>query len=199
MKRLLSLLLTVFLCLLLLAGCGEEDKESSGALSSSEPTAAGEVFSFDTDAYTPPEGRGPAFQNIQTTRVADLARPNRLIYTVDGKAKVFSPEDEKFDSILERNAARDKTALFFSHADENGGYTGERPQFKSIIDPEYYKTGRHLIYRYGEGSYADVVFSLVKEGENRASWVFEDAGNGSYSSPCGAFEAAGELIAYIEG
>lgn len=196
MKRFLTVLLTAVFCFLLLSGCSGEGGESSGAPASSESTAAAEGFSFDTDAYIPPEGRGTASQSIQTTKVADLARPDHLIYTVDGKAKVFSPDDEKFDRILELNAARDKTTFYFSNADENGGYTGKRPQYKSIIDTEYYKTGRHLIYRYGDGGYADVVFSLVKEGEEGASWVFEDP---VYDGIYGTFEAADELIACIEG
>lgn len=135
-------------------------------------------------------------QGVDTMHIKDLAKPETVVYVVDGTEKVFSASDEKFDRILELNAARDTV-------DTDGirqikPHAVQRDSLLLALEKDFLEHGRYLVYRYSENSFGELIFSLPKESELKDSgdcWVVE-RGNGG--GPYVSLSAADDLIEYIE-
>ncbi len=166
-------------------------------------TAAG--FQFDTGSYQPPKAFGTTSQDIlYLDDVANLNQPETILYVVDGKVKTFLPTDAAFAQILELNAARDVEGLLYD-TDRDGNPRGVRDQFRTLLtDANYYKTGRYLIYHYGQDGYHDIIFSLRKEAEvdynsiQTCTWMTEQTGEETFGPLVTGLAPADELIAFIE-
>ena len=175
-----------------LAACGEEAAETEAA--DAAPLTVADGFTFDTDDFTPPAQQNPKEQDLGSIYLRDLERPEALIYVVDGKARVFSEGDPKFEKILELNNNRDTTQPVASLL---GAL--RRNAYASFLSDEYWTHGRYLFYRYPEDANENCFFSLPKEREvnlGGQEWTYPWANVGGIY---GDLAAADELIAYIEG
>lgn len=134
-------------------------------------------------------------QGIGAMYIKDLERPDEIVYVVDGTEKVFSTSDEKFDKILELNAARD--TLDTEGVKQESGALNRR-MLKLVLDSDFTEKGRYLIYRYADGRYGEVTFYLADSEDVNSgdySWVIED---GNHGGPFVNLSAADDLIAYLE-
>ncbi len=134
-------------------------------------------------------------QGVGAMHIKDLEKPDEIAYVVDGVEKIFSPSDERFDKILELNAARD-TVDTEGVKQESGALN--RGMLKSVLDSDFLEQGRYLIYRYSDGRHGEVIFYLAdseKVNSGDYSWVIED---GNHGGPFVNLSAADDLIKYIE-
>ncbi len=166
-------------------------------------TGCGDSF-FDTQHYQLPLGETEkAEQDLRTTKLAELKRPTMLVYVENGKAKYFHDGEEAFETILRLNEQRDQEWL-----NRDGSPRDYRDGYFDLVNTRFYRRGRYLFYRYEDGSYRDIVFSLPTSDEVDRSdygttlWFnqesaddpnAEDYAGGSY----GDIGPADELMAYI--
>lgn len=139
--------------------------------------------------------KGSKAQGIGTMYVKDLEKPDEIAYVVDGIETVFTSSDEKYENILELNAARD-TLNTEGIKQESGALN--RGMLKLVLDSDFLEQGRYLIYRYADGRHGEVIFYLAdseKVNSGDYSWIIED---GNHGGPFVNLSAADDLIEYIE-
>lgn len=158
-------------------------------------SGCGDSF-FDTMHYKlPKEETEKAEQNLAVKSITELARPTTLVYVEDGKAKYFKDGEEAFDRLLALNEARDT------------GTERKTSSYYDAVDESFYRKGRYLFYRYEDGSYRDVVFSLVRAADETDSdysttiWFNQENtafGDNYCSGSYGILGPADELLDYID-